>query len=202
MKDIVLLGGGGHARACLDVIWTQGVYHPTGILEKQASLGAAVLGVPIIGSDDDLPLLIKQGHCFLVAVGQIKTAETRMRLFRRVIELGGELPTIISPRSHISPSCQIGSGSIVMHSVSIGSGSIIGKNCIINTGAIVEHDSVVGDHCHISTGAIVNGYCQIGHRSFLGSGSVIKDYIKIGDKVVIGMGTRVHHNIENNQIVK
>lgn len=195
MKKLVLVGGGGHARACLDVIQAEGHFQVIGILDQPERVGAEVLGVPVIGTDEDMPSLIAKGMGFLVALGQIKSPEPRIRLHARLRELGAHLPVVVAPTAHISNRAEIGEGSIVMHMGMVGSGARIGANCIVNTRALVEHDAEVGDHCHVATGALVNGDCRIGSGVFIGSGAVLRQGVRIGDRSVVGMGTIVRRDM-------
>lgn len=195
LEEIILIGGGGHARACLDVVWAEKKFSVAGIIDQRYSIGANVLGIPVIGTDDDLPALVAKGMKFLVALGQIKSPEPRMRLYHRLRDLGASMPTIIAPTANVSPQARIGEGSIVMHMALIGPGVSIGENCIINTRALVEHDTEVGSHSHVSTGAILNGNCQIGCGVFIGSAAVLRQGVRIGDRGIVGMGCIVHQDM-------
>ena len=157
MKKIILIGAGGHAHACIDVIELSGHFKIAGLVEKDHTNSQKNLGYPIIGTDDDLPDLRRDYEVALVTVGQIKSAATRVRLFDMLSDLKYKLPVIVSPRSHVSRHSKAGAGTIIMHDVIVNANAQIGKNCIINNKVLIEHDAVVGDHCHIATGAIVNG---------------------------------------------
>jgi sugar O-acyltransferase (sialic acid O-acetyltransferase NeuD family) len=202
MTELVLIGGGGHARACLDVIRAAGRYQIAGILDRPDMAGTDVLGIPVIGTDEDLPALANKGMCFLIALGQIKTPESRIRLFGRLRELSAKLPVIVAPTAHVSPQAVIGEGTIVMHMAVIGPGARIGANCIINTRALVEHDSVVGDHCHVATGALVNGGCVLEQEVFIGSGAVLHQGVRIGERSVVGMGALVRYDVAGHAVLR
>ncbi len=181
---MVLLGGGGHCRACIDVIEATGLYRVAGYLDRDSGR-EAIFGYPRIGTDDAIPLAVSEGCVFLVAVGQIGDAAVRIDLFARLRNLGAEMATVVSPRAHVSRHARLGAGTIVMHGALVGPGAVVGQNCIVNSAAIVEHDAVVGDHCHISTGAIINGGVVVGAGSFVGSGAVSKQGAELpGDSFV------------------
>ena len=171
--QILLVGAGGHCRACVDVIELAGMFEIAGIVDRPgAGPGAPVLGYPVLGTDEDLPELRKRYDFALVTVGQIKTPAVRMRLFERLKSVGFECPAIQSPRAYVSRHAQLGAGTIVMHDAVINAGATVGENCIINTKALIEHDAVIGAHCHISTGAVINGEVRIGAGTFFGSNAV------------------------------
>ncbi len=195
-QTILLCGAGGHARSCIDVIEQDGRYTVIGIIGKAEEVGSLILGYKVLGTDQDLPRLIHETSHALITVGQIKTPEPRLRLYKLLKKSGYDLPVIISPMSYVSRHAQVGEGTIVFHGASINAGATIGENCIINTQALVEHDVVINKHCHISTGAIINGTANIGAATFIGSGSVIREGVKIGEHSVIGMGQHVFVDCE------
>lgn len=181
MKSLVLIGGGGHCRSCIDVIESTGEFSIHGILDSIKNPGDKVLGYPVLGSDAILEELAAQGYSFLITIGQIRTVEPRVKLYERLRAVGADLPVIVSPLAHVSKHATLGSGTIVMHFALVNSASEIGENCIINSRALVEHDVKIGSHCHLSTGAILNGGAQLGSYSFVGSGAVSREAIKIDD---------------------
>ncbi len=195
---LILIGTGGHARACIDVIERQDVYRIIGLIGLQEQKDSQYSGYPIIGVDEDLPMLANQCEYALVAVGQIKTSKNRIKLYEQVINSGFKSPVILSPLAYVSQHARVGAGTIVMHGAILNSGSVIGSNCIINTNALIEHDAEVDSHCHISTGAILNGGVRVGARSFVGSGSVIKESISVGEDCIVGMGLTVKRDLENH----
>ena len=179
MKDIILIGGGGHCEAVIDVIEQEKQFNIIGIIDKPEFLGKKVLGYQVIGSDSELNEIRKICNNAIITIGQIKSSSTRIKLYNQLKSLDFNLPTIISPRSYLSKHATIGKGSIVMHDVIINTNVAIGDNCIINTKSLIEHGSVIGNHCHISTNAVINGNVRIGKSCFIGSASVTKEGIKI-----------------------
>ena len=176
MREIILIGGGGHCRSVIDVIEQEGKYKIAGIVDKKELVGSEVLGYKIIGSDDDLKTLRERYSDALVTVGHIKSNATRVKLFKVLRSLDFNLATIISPLAYISKHASVGEGSVVMHHALINADARVGENCIINTKALVEHDAVIEDGVHISTSAVVNGGSVIKKDSFFGSCAVIKEY--------------------------
>ena len=196
--SIILLGAGGHAHSCIDVIEQEGKYHIEGLVGMQREIHTQHFGYAVIATDAELPQLAKEYQYVAITVGQIDSPDKRISLFQQAIEMGFILPKIISPTAHASVHASIGSGTIVMHGAIVNAGARVGKNCIINTRALIEHDTVVEDHCHISTGSILNGSVRIGSGSFVGSGCVIKDGITLGERCVIGTGLCVRHKLSDH----
>ena len=199
--SVILIGAGGHARACIDVIEHLDTFDIAGLIGNEEELQHECLGYRVIATDSDFPKLAKQYQYALITVGQIESALVRQRLYDQALAIGFKLPTIISPTAHVSRYAEVGDGTIVMHGAIVNAGARVGNNCIVNTNALIEHDATVADHCHISTGVIVNGDVSIGFGSFVGSGSVIKQGITLGSRCVIGMGLAVRHDHAENSII-
>lgn len=190
-RSLLLIGAGGHAAACIDVIEQHGVFAIAGLIGAADEIGNVVLGYPVLGADAELPVLAAKFGCALVVIGQIKTPEPRIRMFTQLTRLGCELPTIVSPRAYVSRHATLGAGTIVMHGATVNARVSVGDNCILNTHSVIEHDARVADHCHVATGAIVNGAASIGTGTFVGSQSCVRQGIKLGSHCVVGMGERV-----------
>lgn len=192
-KPLILVGGGGHCKAVIDVAECAG-YTILGILDRPEEVGKFVLGYEVIGTDEDMSKYADRA-AFVVTVGQIKSPDLRIKLHKMLADAGCQLATIISPMAHVSKYATIGKGTVVMHQAVVNADAKIGKGCIINTFANIEHDVQVGDYCHISTGAMVNGECKVGDRCFVGSQSVLANCITICGDIVVGAGSFVRKSI-------
>ena len=197
--EIILIGAGGHAAACIDVIEQQDKFRIAGLIGQENELGQRVCGYSVFGVDRELPELIKKYKNAHIAIGQINTNK-RNKIYNKVLQLGFELPTIISPNAYVSSHADIGNGNIIMHGVIINSRVRIGNGCIINSKALIEHDVQIEDSCHISTNAILNGNVKVGFGTFIGSSACIKNDISIGKGCNIGMGLSVRHELQDETI--
>lgn len=185
---LILLGGGGHCAACIDVIESGNEFEPAGVIDRDSTVGS-VCGYPLLGDDSQLTALRAHYDYALITVGQIRDASTRLRLFKLVTSLGFKLPTIVSPRAYVSKHATLGIGTIIMHDALVNARARIGNNCIINSKALIEHDAVIEDHCHISTGAIINGGAVIKVESFVGSNAVTAENVMGRKGAFIKAGT-------------
>lgn len=190
-KSLILLGGGGHCKSCIDVIEGEGQFTIEGILDAGLKVGTQVLGYPVLGNDDLIPSFIDKGFYFLITVGQIKSGVVRKRIYERLIAYKAKMATIISSTAIVSKHAEIGHGSIVMHGAIVNAGAIVGSNIILNTGCLVEHEVTIDNHVHVSTHAVLNGGVKIGEGSFIGSNSVVNQEVKIGKNVIVASGAVV-----------
>ena len=198
-SNLLLIGSGGHAKSCIDVIENSKKFQIVGLIGHQHEIKNKVGNYEVIGEDSDLEILSKTIKYAFVSVGQIKSYKKKMDLFIKAKNFGYKLPTIVSPFAYVARDVLIGEGTIVMHGVIINSGSKIGKSCIINTKSLIEHEVDIEDHCHISTGTILNGQVKVKSKSFIGSGAMIKENIIIEEESFIGMGKIVSKDFKNNE---
>lgn len=198
-KPLIFIGGGGHCKSVIEVAESAG-YSILGILDMSEDVGNEVLpGYKVIGTDDDISTYVDKAE-FVITVGFIKNPAIRIKLFNKVIEVGGKLATIIASTAHVSKYATLGKGTVVMHHAFVNAGAQIGNNVIINTFVNIEHDAYIGSQCHISTGTMVNGDCKIGKRVFIGSQSVLANGITIGDDIIVGAGSAVRKSISEKGI--
>ena len=191
MKEIILIGGGGHCKSVIDVIEQEGKFQIIGIVDKPELLGVKVLGYPVIGNDSDLIGLSKKYRYALVTAGQIKSSSLRERLFKLAVKVGLTMPNVISPRAYVSKHAMIGQGTVIMHDALVNANAKIGENCIINSKALIEHDAIIEDFCHIATNAVINGTAIVRQGSFLGSGVITKQGVKVEKNSFIKAGSLV-----------
>jgi len=198
-KRILLIGGGGHCKSVLDSLLELNEYAEIGIVDKKENLGKSVMGVPVVGCDDDLPALFRDGYRYaFVTVGSIGNPALRIKLFNLLSEFGYEIPVIIDDSAKVSKHANIEQGVFIGKQSIVNAGALIQKGSIINSGSIVEHDCQIGAFTHIAPGAVLGGEVVVGKNSHVGSNATIKQQIHIGSNSIIGMGSVVSQNIDPN----
>jgi UDP-perosamine 4-acetyltransferase len=193
---VIGLGAGGHARVLIEALRFDDKFEVIGLLDSNPELaGTEVLGVPVLGTDDNLPDLGKKVQHFMVGLGSTGHVTSRIRLYERAVGLGMLPINVIHPRALISPSATFGDGIAVLAGAIINACVVLGVDVIVNTGAILEHDAIVGDHVHVATGARLCGGVQIGREAHIGAGSTIIQEVHVGDQAIVGAGAVVIHNV-------
>lgn len=183
--NIVVIGAGGHARSVCDVLLMQGRHQILGLVDPEAAEG--FYDLPVLGGDEVLPELLARG-CAQGALVAIGSNRIRRRITEKLMDLGYEMVTAISPRAVVSPFARVEPGTVVMHGAVIGASARVGRGCIINTNCSLDHDDEVGDFCHIAPGVAISGTVRIGSESFVGTGARIIDGITLGERVMLGAG--------------
>lgn len=192
MKELILVGGGGHCHSVIDVIHSEKKYRIIGILDPRLSPGSQVLNYEVLGNDELSAKYIEEGAHFLVTVGKLNLDGVREKTIENLTRLGAKFATVISSFAHVSDLATVGEGSVVHHGAIVNVASSIGRHCIINTSSVVEHDVKMGDFVHLSTMAIVNGHTEIAAHSFIASHGVISHNIQCRFPFILGANSFMH----------
>lgn len=196
-SEIVIIGAGGHAKVCIELLKAQGDL--VAFCIGSADSSDTCLGVPVLKSDEHLTTLRREGYSkVFVAIG---SNALRNRLAKTATDLGYELVNAFSPSAVISPSAKIGKGVAIMAGAVVNAEATIDDLCIINTGATVDHDCQIGRAAHIAPQSALAGNVHIGKESFVGIGTKIIPTICVGECVMIGAGSVVISNVDSKTTV-
>ncbi len=198
-RRILLLGAGGHCISVLDSLLTSGEYQTIGIIDREKLEHGitSIMGIPIIGGDEDLLRLQAEGYSdAFITVGSVGNTHIRRNLYRKVKELGFHIPNIIDKTSILSGWTTLGEGIFIGKNVVINACSNVGNLAIINTSSTIEHECRIGDYVHIAPGCVVCGNVLIENDTHIGAGSVIRQGIHIGTDTIIGCGSIIVKDID------
>lgn len=203
MTEIVVVGGGGHAKAVIELMLAIGGYSIVGMTDKDhARSQSSFLGVETLGDDRVLKRLLDRGirHA-AVGVGSIRDNHPRQRIYEQLKSMGFQLPALVHPSAWVSPSASLREGVHVMAKVLVQANVQIGENVILNTGSIVEHDCRIGSHVHVSSGACLAGEVRVGELAFIGVGARVIQTVRIGEAAVVGAGAVVLNDVEPRAVM-
>ncbi|HEY5515174.1 MAG TPA: acetyltransferase, partial [Pengzhenrongella sp.] len=190
MGRVVIIGNGGHARACLDAWSADPDLAPAGYV---GPVPGDVLGLGYLGDDDALPSLVAQGlDRAFVALG---SATVRAAVTARCRDAGMTMVSIVAPSAQVGSTARIGAGSIVLHGAVLGANARIGDGSIVNTAASIDHDCVIGDFVHIAPGVNLAGTVTVGDHSMIGIGACVVPGITIGSHAMVGAGAVVIRDV-------
>ena len=136
-------------------------------------------------------LVIRWLLALLLCSCAIGHAATRLHWQQQLFAAGYELPVLIHPSAWVSPSAQIGPGSVLFAQVVVQAQVRIGAGAILNTSCSIDHDVQLADGVHVCPGARLAGEVQVGERSWIGIGASLIQQIRIGCDVTIGAGAAV-----------
>lgn len=187
---LFILGGGGHARVCIDIAEKMNLWNDIKILDDNENI-KEVLNKDVVGKVKGLVSLEANTDVF-VAIGNNKI---RKRIFESTLKNNLNIVSLIDPSATISQYATINKGTVIMPNVVINANAEIKENCIINSSSVVEHDCVVSKDCHLSPGSILAGGVILKSNVWIGSNSVIKENISITSNVIIGANSFINKNI-------
>jgi sugar O-acyltransferase (sialic acid O-acetyltransferase NeuD family) len=192
--SVVVVGGGGHARCLLEALEAQGIYTIAGVLDGHKPAGTPIAGEhKVIGdwSAASIAAITAEGvtHA-IVAIGDNATRE------RVAAELAAAWPEIrfavvVHPSATVSPSAQLGDGTVVFPGAVVHVGARVGRHCIVNTRASLDHDGVMGDFAALAPGSTLSGNVFVGRGAWVGAGAVVTHGKTIGEHTVVGAGAVV-----------
>ena len=174
-----------------------------GLVDADPALkGKTVLGVPVLGGDDQLAEISRSGVTLaFLGVGAVGDNSRRRKVWEAARAAGFEFLTVIASSAIVSPSAMIGAGSCVFPGAVIGAGARLGRNVIVNTGAIVEHDCELGDHVHVASGAVLAGGVRVGEAAHVGAGASVKQGVRLGRESIVGLGAAVIEDVADGVAV-
>ncbi|MAZ72741.1 MAG: acetyltransferase [Flavobacteriaceae bacterium] len=190
MKEITILGGGGHCYALISLINSCNTYKPVVIFDKNPSVDE-ILGVPVKKRTKEISLETPVA----IAIGY---NSVRKRIAEK---LTVACPAFIHKTAVVYPSASLGKGVQVLPNAVVDACVTLGDFTIVNCNATVSHNTVVEAYCHIAINAAVSGGCTIGEGTIVGAGSVILPEINVGKWVTIGAGAVVTKNVPDGATV-
>lgn len=196
-SGIIVVGAGGHAKVCIELLRASGMHVAYAIGGEESS--DTCVGVKVLKGDDHLPRLRAEGYQrAFIAIG---ANSLRVKLADFAISHGFNLVNAISPASNISPTVRLGFGIAIMSGAIINADAHIDDLAVINTGATIDHDCEIGRAAHVAPQCALAGNVRVGERAFLGIGSKVIPCTKIGRDAIIGAGSVVISSVDSGVTV-
>lgn len=126
---------------------------------------------PVIGGLQSLESVC---NLFTYAIPAYGNAVLKAEMMKKIKACGLIMPRIIHPSAIISPSTEIGAGTIIREGAVISRKVIIGECVLINMGVLIDHGCVVGDCSHLPMGMIVRNERRIPKCSTFKPGEVLE----------------------------
>lgn len=200
-NSIVIVGGGGHCKALIDLIRAEGKYHIIGVVDDDPNL-TQVLDIPVIGNSNTLTDLAQKGLTKAInAIGGISNIKVRINIEQKIKAAGLIIPNVIHPTAYLEPSAKLAQGIQVFAHAYIGSEVNIKENALINTGVIISHDCQIAAMANLSPGAILAGNVSIGQNTLIGMGVTINLGVSIGENCKVGNSAVIKSSVPDNAII-
>ena len=202
MRELVIVGAGGHGRETLDIVEAINAVEPTWafagfvddgevIADRLERRDASLLGTTKILADTD--------PRYVIGIG---SPAVRAKLDEQLTAWGRTAATLIHPAATVASDNRISDGVLLAAGARVTTNVTLGRHVHLNVNAVVSHDCVIGNYTTLSPGSLVNGDVQIGTGVFLGTGAIITPGITVGDHAVIGAGAVVVNDVPSGMTVK
>lgn len=195
MKQIVVVGGGGHAKVVISILKRLKEYRIVGYTDLKDH--GPLLDIGYLGSDGALEKLTAatKGLHLVLAVGQVGLGHHRQKLWRRLQSSSIQFPMITSPNAIVNEGVSGGEGAVVMDGAVVNTGASLGCGAIVNTNATVEHDVMLEDWVHLGPGSTLSGGVTVGAFSMIGAGATVIEGRKIATGCFVGAGAVVVNDL-------
>ncbi|MFJ8531427.1 acetyltransferase [Bacillus sp. NPDC094106] len=192
MKEIALIGQGGHAKVITDMIQANIGYQVVALFDDKYKRLCKEHGIWYGPISSIAPLLVEVRFKIVIAIGN---NALRKRIVQQLNLEDNSYEAIIHPTAVVSKSASVGIGTVIMPNVVINADTKIGNHVIINTAAVIEHDNYIGDFVHISPNATLTGSVSVNEGTQVGAGAIVIPNRKIGEWSIIGAGATVIRDI-------
>lgn len=201
-KNLIVLGGGGHARVVIQAAQSRGEWNVVGYVDPQKR-DSSRLGVNYLG-DDSAKIAADPAfeHCrFVLGIGSTFQARVRREIVERTRLPAARWATVVHAQAIVSPTAVVGPGCVVLAGAIVNAGAAVGAHGIVNTGAILEYDCVLGAYVHAAPAVVVAARAKIGDGAYLGIGCRIRERLTLGENVKVGMGSVVLRSVPAGRVV-
>lgn len=199
MRDIVIVGVGGHGREmlqCIADINAQGKYwNLLGFIDDAMPFDE-VSGFPVLGTTE---WLRKRDCSVVVAIG---APAIRQRVVNFLVAIGVKnFATLLHPSAQVGKFVALGAGSMISATAVITADVVLGSHVIVNSGAVVSHDCRVADYSTVGPKACLCGGVSLGVGADLGAACTLLPGVTVGDWGVVGAGATVISGVGANETV-
>lgn len=199
MRKVVIIGDSGHAKVVADVVNSNDdmkVYAKLDDKYAEVFVEDGLIKGPVSHLSDLLEVESSLG----VIIG-IGSNVVRKKIVEKIDLDSKVYVSAIHPLGIVSPSVEVGVGTVVMPGAIVNADTRLGEHSIVNSGSVVEHDCVIDDYVHVSPLAGVTGGVSIGEGTHIGAGASVIPLMNIGQWSTIGAGAVVVSDIKDNVTV-
>lgn len=186
---ILIFGIGGHAVVVAEAIRAEGKHEIVGLISQDGEGAVPLEGLKILGGNDRATEIAREkgAEGAVIALGDAAARRAIVESLGRALKF----VTVIHPSAVVSPSADIGEGTVILAGAVVSTRAMVGRHCIINTLASVDHDCDVGDFSHVCPHACLAGHVRLGEGTWVGAGSTIVDRVTVAPRTFLRAGSLV-----------
>lgn len=144
--NLLILGAGSHGREVRELAESLRVFQRTAFLDDDPAKE------DVLGPISALGRYVEEFPAAIPAVG---SSARRLQWLNALRQVGFALPVLIHPGAVVSPSAEIGYGSVICARATVGAGAVIGHGCIISSGVTIDRGVVLPAGIHVEAGRTV-----------------------------------------------
>ena len=203
MKNVILIGSGGHAAELYEYIQFQNriperePIQIVGFIDDDPKTYTHYGFVePFLGSIKDHA--IDTSVWYLMGIANLKY---RKEIIESFVNQGARFTGFIHPTALIASSAEIADTVVISHNASVGPKVKIADHNILNSRCTIGHDSVLGKYNFISPQVAIAGNTTIGEGNLIGTNACTIPGVKIGNHNKIGAGAVVIKDVPDGVTV-
>jgi sugar O-acyltransferase (sialic acid O-acetyltransferase NeuD family) len=201
--EVIIVGAGGHAAEIDEYIaYTQKVkgsreLSVIGFLDDNPdNYKAYKHSAPFLGGVGDHKIIKEYGY--IIGIANLRY---RRSIVDRFKSHGANFIRFIHCNAYVSPTAEIGEGTLIGPHANIGPNVRIGKYTLINSRCSLGHDTIMGDYNFISPNVCFSGFSSVGDENLFGINSVTIPEIKVGNRNKISAGMILDQSIGDDTVV-
>lgn len=144
--NLLILGAGGQGQVVKELAQDVGVFKKIAFLDDDENNPYAM---------DTCDNCWKYVDEYPIAIPSVGNNALRQKWIEMLVRYGFILPTLVHSTATVSPSAEIGYGTVVEAKVTISANAKICEGCIISSGAIIERNVTIADWTHVQCGETV-----------------------------------------------
>jgi len=203
MKDVIIVGAGGHGAEIDEYIkYSQKStgrkeLNVLGFLDDNPDNYARYkFSAPLLGNIKDHK--INPGSYYIIGIANLKYRRLFIDRFKNE---GAQFVSFIHCGAYVSESAVIGEGAIIGPNANIGPNVKVGKYTLINSRCSLGHDTVIGDYNFISPNVCFSGFTEVGDENLFGINCATIPGIKVGNRNKIAAGMVLDQNVGDDEVV-
>ncbi len=182
-NNLLIIGAGQYGQVAKETAELMGSFGKISFLDdryvaKDGKCKEKQGNKSIIGAIDGYQDFVKEYACAFVAVGN---PDIRLTYMEKLKDAGYHIPVLVHPKAYVSPSAQVGEGSIVETMAVVNANTTIAECTYVCAGAVVNHNCIVGEGCTLQCGSIVPANSVMPEKTLLGYNEV---YVKKYDEPI------------------
>jgi sugar O-acyltransferase (sialic acid O-acetyltransferase NeuD family) len=203
MKDVIIIGSGGHSAEIDEYIAysqkkiDQQLFNVIGFLDDNpANYLRYKFSAPLLGGVRDH--IVRNDCHYIMGIANLKY---RRLFIEKFSSNGADFITFIHWTAYVSNSAQIGKGVVIAPNANVGPNVKIGDFTLLNSRSSMGHDTVVGKYNVISPNVCFSGFTNIGDDNLFGINSATIPGIKVGNRNKIAAGIILDKNVEDDSVI-